>query len=1070
MKVSTPEPHYLIAIGASAGGMEDIHLFFDHTPLDGVSYIIVQHLSPDFKSRMVELLAKHSKLKVTEAEENMTVESNQVYFIPNKKFMTIREGRLHLTEKEKNNKPKLTINAFLNSLAAERGKDTIAVILSGTGSDGSEGIKAIKKAGGMVIARNPEGAEFGGMPANAIATGSVDYVLDTKSMPEKITDYVNNKGVLLPQIIEKEDEEKYIVAIINLITDNLSLDFSEYKEKTILRRIKRRAAYHNFNKLEDYLAFLKTNTSEIENLAHDFLISVTSFFRDGEAFRFLQDNIIPEIIKQHKQGEEIKFWVPGCATGEEAYSMAILICEQLHDEYKDIVVKIFATDIDTVALSHARKGIYNESITKEVSPERIERFFLKEGNNYRIKPNIRKMLIFAEHDLVKNPPYCNIDFISCRNLLIYMTPPLQKKIFLMLQFGLKKDGYLFLGSSENAHLLSPGLQLINNKWKIYKNTEAKRADVFNAFSMPALLNQKAASSPSIRADNYENKKNNLPEIVYNDLISDLNYLAVCINENNQVIQTFGDTTKYLHQKNFNLNLAELLPKPLTVAFNKAKRQALQSNEKAVVKGIKIKINESTLAVNLQVKPLPMNKDGQKILYVLFSNDTPLISSPQENEVFDEKTYTNEYTINLEEELGEVKEQLQTTYEKLDASTENMQAFNEELLSANEEMQSTNEEMQSLNEELHTINADYQLKNKELLEINDDLNNYFSGNQNGQLFVNADLLLTKFSPAAVKHINLLETDIGRPLSNISTNIKFDTIVDDIKKIMANGGIITKEVEALNGKWYQLMTMPFVRLRDNKTDGAIITFNDITELKKIQQDLYKTNRSLIRINADLDNFVLAASHDLLGPIGNIEVSIDMLKTNDLISDPQVHEYLNIIDGSVKKFRTLIKELSAIGKIENEMSEMEPVDLNGIIDEIKLSIADKIKSARAVITTDLKVAQIRFSKKNLRSILYNLINNAIKYKSAERDPVLIISTIKEKDYVLLSIKDNGVGIAKDKIPKIFNIYGRIQTDVEGQGIGLYLAKKIVDAGGGYISVESEPGKGSIFNIYLKPEQQLP
>lgn len=1067
MNISAPEPHYLIAIGASAGGMEDIHLFFDHTPLDGVSYIIVQHLSPDFKSRMVELLAKHSKLKVTEAEENMIVESNQVYFIPNKKFMTLSDGRLHLIEKEKNNKPKLTINAFLNSLAAERGKDAIAIILSGTGSDGSEGVKAIKKAGGMVIARNPADAEFGGMPANAIATGAVDYVLDTKLIPETITDYVNNKGVLLPRITEKEDEEKCMVAIVNLITDHLSLDFSEYKEKTILRRIKRRAAYHNFNKLKDYLAFLKTNTNEIESLAHDFLISVTSFFRDGEAFRFLQDNIIPEIIKQHKQGEEIKFWVPGCATGEEAYSMAILICEQLHDEYKDIVVKIFATDIDTVALNHARKGIYNESITKDVSPERIERFFLKEGNNYRIKPNIRKMVIFAEHDLVKNPPYCNIDFISCRNLLIYMTPALQKKIFLMLHFGLKKNSYLFLGSSENAHSFSPSLQLINNKWKIYKNTEAKPAEAFSAFLMPALLNTKAAPAPANRVDNYGNKRNNLPEIVYNALISDLSYLVVCINENNEVIQTFGDTTKYLLQKNFNLNLAELLPEPLTVAFKKAKRQALQSNEKAVVKGIKIKNNESTHSVNLQIKPLPINKGEQKTFYVLFSDETLINPSPQENEVFDEKIYINEYTISLEEELKEGKEQLQTANEKLDASFENMQSFNEELLSANEEMQSTNEEMQSLNEELHTINADYQLKNKELIEINDDLNNYFNSNQNGQLFVNADLLLTKFSPAAVKHINLLETDIGRPISNISTNIKFETLVNDIKEVIANGCNITKEVEALNGKWYQVMTMPFVRLLDNKTDGVIITFNDITELKKIQQDLYETNKNLTRINADLDNFVLAASHDLLGPLGNIEVSIDMLKMSNLISDPQVDEYLNIINGSVKKFRTLIKELSAIGKIESEMSEMNPVDLHDIIDEIKLSIADKIKSAGAVITTNLEVDQILFSKKNLRSLLYNVITNAIKYKSAEHTPVLIISTAKEQDYLHLSIKDNGIGIAKDKIDRIFNIYGRVQTDVEGQGIGLYLAKKIIDAAGGYINVVSEPDKGSIFNIYFKTKQ---
>lgn len=1058
------QPHHIIAIGASAGGMDEINHFFDHTPMDEVSYIIIQHLSPDFKSRMVDLLARHTSLKVKEAEDDMWVECNQVYLIPSDKFMTIHEGRLHLTDKGKKDGPHLTINTFFNSLASARGKDAIGVILSGNGSDGSEGVGAIKKHGGLVLASDPAQAEFSDMPSNAIATGAVDYILSPQLMPKAIEYYVKHNRALLPDGLEDKEEDKIVAAIIDVIKAQLPLDFTDYKQTTILRRIKRRAASHNFNKLADYLDFIKTTDDEVKALAQDFLISVTSFFRDKEAFAFIQTDVIPNIIRRIVPGDEIKFWVAGCATGEEAYSLAILLREQLTGKYKDTLVKIFATDIDTSALIFAGKGIYNEHITKDVSPERIERFFIKEGNKYKIQHEIRKMLIFAQHDLVQNPPYCNMDFISCRNLLIYMTQSLQKKIFLMLHFGLKKDGYLFLGSSENAHVIKSSLEVVNEKWKVYKNLGTKQVVRFDAFSLPALVDIKPLTHTELRDNNNnQNKNNNLTESVNEALVTELGYLLVCIDERNNVVQTYGDTTRYLLQKNFNLNLADLLPKPLAVAFFSASRTALQSNEKVVVNGIHIKNNETLLSVNLLVKPMAVKKGGRKLLLVLFSDDKTVNPLLNEAKVFDEKMYHDEYIINMEEELRELKYELHATFEKLDASNENMQSFNEELLSANEEMQSTNEEMQSVNEELHTINADYQAKNKELIELNDDLNNYFRSNINGQLFVNKDMLLMKFSPGTVKHINLNETDIGRPLSNITTNIKFETILNDIKDVMANGGVINKEIEATNGKWYQMMTMPYLRQADNKIDGAIITFNDITELKKTQLELDTTNKNLLQINADLDNFVLTASHDLLGPIGNIEMSIDVMNQLKITDDPQLRKFLEIINTSVKKFKFLLKELATIGKIENEMITRELVDINELISDISLSIKDITSSKKVVITSNISIPYIYFSKKNLRSILYNLIDNALKYNRTAH-PAIIISTKKESGFVLLSVEDNGIGIPEEDYDKVFSMYGRLDKNIEGQGIGLYLIKKIVDAAGGKVTVQSKPGKGSTFTIYFK------
>ena len=833
------DPHHIIAIGASAGGMEEINSFFDHTPLDGVSYIIIQHLSSDFKSRMVELLARHSKLTVEEAKNGMQVKSNQVYLIPNDKFMTIRDDTLYLTGKNEAPGPHLTINTFFNSLAADCGTKAIAVVLSGLGSDGTQGIKAIKKAGGMVIARNPETSEFASMPSNAIATGMVDFILEPELMPGTIEDYIKHERELMP---DNADDQKNLEAIIHLINEQLPFDFSDYKQTTILRRIKRRAAYNNFTRLENYIDFLKVTPVEIAALAKDFLISVTSFFRDKEAFNFIEKKVLPAILENLAPDEELKFWVAGCATGEEAYSLAILIAEQLTGKRKNTVLKIFATDIDTTALAQASKGIYNLSIAKDVSAERLESYFFKEGNNYRVTPEIRKMVIFAKHDLVKNPPYCNMHFISCRNLLIYMTPVLQKKIFTMLLFGLKKDGYLFLGSSENPTPIIKNLEVAHKKYKIYKNLETKRLLQFDAFSLPELVDPKRKTSSFSYEDIAQSTNNSQAEKMHTSLAEDLDYLAVCIDENNNVVRSYGDTTKYFLQKHYTSNLEELLPKPLSVAFNTIKTTALKTNEKSALTGIKIKHGQSVIKVSLSVRPLTRKKGEQTLLLVIFTEDRLLSTKHQKDRVFDEEIYHGEYTMNLEEELKELKVKLQSAHEKLDASNENMQSFNEELLSANEEMQSTNEEMQSVNEELHTINSDYQLKNKELLEINDDLNNYFRSNINGQLFIDNELRLMKFSPGTVKQINLLELDIGRPLSNISTNIKFETIIDDIKRVLSDGVIITKEIETNNGKWYHIMTMPYVQQLDHKNNGAIITFNDITELKKIQKELNVSNKML------------------------------------------------------------------------------------------------------------------------------------------------------------------------------------------------------------------------------------
>lgn len=1057
--MTSKDPNYIIALGASAGALEEINLFFDHTPLDGVAYVVVQHLSPDFKSRMVELLSRHSQLLVVEAGHGMMVRKNVVYLIPNDKFMTINNNTLYLTDKGKVKGPHLTINTFFNSLAKSEGKKAIGVIFSGLGSDGSEGIKAIKQAGGMTIAQNPDSAEFNSMPSHAIATDMIDFILETEFMPQAIESYVKHNDELEISTIA---DEKTILEIIDYIRENLPFDFTEYKTTTILRRTKRRAASFNFFSLEAYLEYLKKTPEEVKSLAQDFLISVTSFFRDPEAFQVIENTVLPQLLKDVGPNEEIKIWIAGCATGEEAYTMAILLKELLTQQESERVAKIFATDIDAGALAYAGKGEYPADRIAGISEERLKNYFDVVGNNYIIKPEIRKMMIFAPHDLAKNPPYCNMHFISCRNLLIYMTPVLQKKVYDMLLFGLKTNGFLFLGSSENPLTIIDNLQVIDKKWRIYKNLKNKRAVNFDTFALPEISNLRPSATLKNELS-HSVGNSSLADTVHTALAKQLGYLAICVDQHNTVIKSYGNTSKYLLSQNFNTNLVELLPRALAIAYNALSKQAFSKDTDANVKGVIVKHNGAVMDVNLSVTPIFIDGGRRKGLVVILNDDSTSRLAKEDFPVFEELEYKGKYTESLESELRETKEVLQELHQKLDVSNEHLQSFNEELISANEEMQSANEEMQSVNEELHTINADYQLKNKELLEINDDLNNYFRSNLNGQLFVDNELRLMKFSPGAIKHINLLDTDIGRPINHISTNIKFETIIEDARLVLDKGVVITKEIEANTGKWYQVMIMPAIN-SSNKNSGAIITFNDINELKSAQFELNKKNLSLTRINNDLDHFIHAASHDLLAPLGNIETSIEML--NDLVvEDARLSNILITINSSVKRFRDLITDISVIAKVESDIVPSDKISLNDIIDNIEWSLKDKISSSDAKVTRNLHVEEVLFSKKNMRSILYNLIANAIKFKS-DQPPHIIVSTFQEVNYIILTIEDNGKGIAEEGLSRIFDMYGRLHLDIEGSGIGLYLAKKIINAAGGNIVVESEIGKGTKFAIYLNQE----
>lgn len=1058
---------FIIALGASAGGMEAIHTLFDHTPTDAVSYVIIQHLSPDYKSFMAELLVKHSKLKIFKAEQDMEVVSNCVYVMPEGKNMTISEGKLKLRDRQKAT-PNSAIDIFFNSLAEDQGDKSIGIVMSGNGSDGTKGIEAIKRVGGMVIVQDPKSTDFNSMPDNAIASGNYDFILDPKKIPQQIANYVYQKA-LTARFSEpaSDQEDSSLLELNKLIKSHTPHDFSEYKRPTIVRQVIRRMAAINADTIEDYVQLLKSDPEEIATLSNQFLIGVTNFFRDPEAFDVIRNKVIPEIVKNKLLVDTIKVWIIGCATGEEAYSMAILIKEHLIDIKKDMEVKIFASDIDKKALASASKGYYSENIIKNVSGERLKNFFIKEGNGYQVRENIRKMIIFADHNIVQQPPYGKIDFISCRNLMIYFNSTLQKRIFSTLHFCLNLDGYLFLGPSEGIGDLKDVFIEIDKKWKIYQNIEGSYHIGLNPYSPPHI----PIKNMPTRSVAEKSSKNQIPEhlleIIHLSHLEESGFSAgVCIDGDHKVVLPFGEYEKYLLPKLFNDNLLELLPAELSITLGTSIKKALNSHKKVAVNQIKFMEKDSFRSVGILVKPIVQEiKSSKKLMMIYFREEAIEDHFPEIAETYDKNLHTNRYLSDIEQELGETKRDLQEATSALEESYDNIQSYNEELLSSNEEMQSSNEELQSTNEELTTLNSQYQSKIKELDELNDDFDNYFRSTLSSQLYVDKDLIIRKFTPISIKQINIKENDIGRPLGDISTNIKFSTLLEDINTVIMSQDSKEKNIETTDGKWYCMVIVPYLRLKDGRSNGAIITFNDITEIIHSKKIIEATNNKLVKINKDHDTFIYSVSHDLLSPIYNIqEIAAIIQQTDDT---EEIKGFSGMLIKLVAQLKGTILELSAITKLENEALEFENINLEEILKEVEESLKNQSSQLKLIPKIDFQIKEIRFPVKYLRSILLNLLNNAIKYRSPFRELVVNIKTEKLDNLILLSIEDNGLGIAEERIGELFSKFKRVHdsnTNVEGTGIGLYLVKKMIKNAGGEIEVESKLGKGSCFKVYFR------
>lgn len=833
------QPSFIVGVGASAGGLEPIQQLFDALPAGtGMAFVVIQHLSPDYKSLMGELLSRHTQMPVKLVEGGEPIERNHVYLIPAKHEMVLSDGRFLLTEVEARAGASLPIDIFFRSLAEDAGERAIGIVLSGTGSDGSRGVRAIHKAGGLVIVQDAKSSEFDGMPERSIATGIVDYVVPVAGMAGILSEVsAGHRPDTKPGATATDDSilaQPGIYEIFQLLQLAFDLDFSSYKASTSLRRLDRRMALKSLATVPEYANYLKTHPEELSDLYKDLLIGVTQFFRDKEAFDLLAANIVPQIVQRATDAADIRVWIPGCATGEEAYSLAMLFLEEIERKGSNADIKIYATDVHRVSLVKAGSGIYHADKMPEVSEARRERFFARRGNEYQALPILRRTVIFAPQNVLKDPPFTRMDLISCRNLLIYFDALAQKKVLRLFQFALKPGGFLFLGPSESLGDLSEEFACLNRTWKLFQ----KRLDA----GRPSGLELPAFVPPPLRAANGAPRP--AGEFVfagpdkllqaYDAILAKHVPSSLLVNSKRELLHTLGAGGKYLRPAGrFSNDLLNMLTGDLKTAVAAALLRATREAITVEFHSIEVAIEGVSHAVNVKVEPLFDRGRGLGVFLVSFAENAEPAGKPASVKInFDADEFTKQRVADLESELSQTKQSLQSAIEELETSNEELQASNEELMASNEELQSTNEELHSLNEELHTVNAEYQSKIAELTQVNADINNLIRSTQIGTVFLDAELRIRRFTSAQADVFNLLPGDAGRPIADLHSNVTDPGLIDDLAKVRSHGEPIEREVRHRNGAWLLLRAVPYVTEAKTR-DGVVVTFMDVTRLKELEE---------------------------------------------------------------------------------------------------------------------------------------------------------------------------------------------------------------------------------------------
>ena len=831
----------IIGLGASAGGLEAFEQFFRHVPPDsGMAFILVPHLDPGHASMLTEILQRITVMPVVEAQDQMGVAPNQVFVIPPNRDMAIFNGVLQLTLPAALHGHRMVIDSFLRSLAEEQGEKAICVILSGTGTDGTLGLRAVHGAGGASFVQDPSTAKYDGMPSSAVRSGLATYVLPVEKIPEQLMTYAKT---LFEKKVKPAPPVSTATSALNkimlLLRSRTGHDFSLYKQSTIQRRIERRMAVHGLENTDTYARYLQEHPQEVQLLFKELLITVTSFFRDPEAFAVLKKDILPQLFEHKPENYIFRIWVPGCATGEEAYSIAILFSEYMDDSKQEFTVQIYSSDIDADSIAAARSGVYPTSIALDVSPERLRRFFVKDETGYRIKKKIREMIVFAVQNVIKDPPFIKLDLISCRNLLIYLGPELQNKLIPTFYFALKPSGILFLGPAESIGSFTDLFKPINKKWRFCQaeaSIASTRLGMAGGHAWAGDQTGRGLDEAVKKA-----KETDFAELTKRMLLQSYAPPSVVTDEKGNILYVHGDTGKYLRPApgQASLNVIEMAREGLQLELRTTIHNAATQKKQVVCNNLSVKTNRGSQGVNLTVRPLTDPGATPPLLIVCFQDASPLEQKKPARAKRPVRQGQSKLVEELEQELSYMKENLQATIEELQASNEEIKSTNEELQSTNEELQSTNEELetsqeelQSVNEELVTVNAELQAKIEQVTEIQDDLKNLLDNTSIGTIFLDKHLAIKRVTREAAKVFRLVASDAGRPLSDIKSNIEGEDLVDDARDVLDSLAPREKEVRTSDGKWYLARILPYQSL-DNVIEGVVLTFTDITERRRAEE---------------------------------------------------------------------------------------------------------------------------------------------------------------------------------------------------------------------------------------------
>lgn len=1092
----------IVGIGASAGGLEAIIQVLSKMPIDtGMAFVLVQHLDPTHPSMSVEIISRATQLKVEEVKDGSRIKPNHVYVIPPNYNMGILDGVLNLSERDTMPSQNMSIDFFFQSLARSEKRRSIGIVLSGTGTDGTLGMWAIKAEGGVTYAQDPDSAKYSGMPQSAISAGVADRVLGPEDIMRELSRIATHPYMMTEEkelYSEKSSEDhrdldmanakaeishsnQSLGKILGLLRAGTKIDFTNYKQTTIMRRIQRRMMVQKTKRLQDYAEYLQAHDEEVRALYNDILINVTDFFRDPESFKALASNVFPALLRNRSPRTPIRIWVPGCSTGEEVYSIAISLIEFLAKAGKQYPIQIFATDISEPAIQRARNGQYSENLAQNISKERLNQFFDKVEGGYIIHKTIRDLCLFSRHDVSSDPPFAKLDLISCRNVLIYFAKDLQKLVFPIFHYALLPSGFLWLGRAESIGDFSKLFEVLEKTHKIYTKSNVPTPILHFSAKHFQESPGKIKHSQFIPKSGIEFQKD-----AEKILLSRFSPPSVIINADLEILQFRGRTVPFLEPASGqpSLSLLKMVRPELSASLRGTIQAAKKENASSERHGLRFESDGKQITVDIEVLPInPKASPRERTFLVLFKQTEVRKKTSASRQTKGKKPRGNKnqdgydkHVSELMNELSETRDYQQSLIEQYEATQEELTSANEELQSTNEEFQSTNEEietakeeLQSTNEELVTVNEELQMRNADLTTLSGDLNNLLTSIEIPVLIVGGDHRVRRFSPKAKSAFNLIPSDIGRPVSDVkpSFNLNLDSLVSEVGETLSLREI---ELQDNDGNWLRIQIRPY-RTVDNKIDGAVIVLTDIDILKKREGHIEEARAEADKSNFAKDIFLATLSHELRNPLSSI-LSWAQLIAEGRVDFEKAKQGAAVIEQSAKTQSRLIEDLLDVsriiaGKLAIEIKSVDPASVVCSAIESVRPMSEK-KSIQIECSLPNETEMIQADPIRLQQIIWNLLTNAIKFSPKKSIVDVKLKYIEEqnKRFAQIKVSDQGKGIPPQFISQIFHRFSQADSTSTrvhgGLGLGLSIVHSLVEMQSGTVVAENAPnGNGAIFTV---------